>query len=140
LAPGRHMASPRSGGPSLSARLPGLFLPAGCRPPPPRERRIHHQLVQRDRPAVLRGRAPRRFSCVGSMINMMSVDVEDWFQVHNLTRVISYRQWDLLELRVKTNTTRILQLLDKHHTKATFFVLGWLAERLPQLVRDVAGE
>src|SRR6266576_3096275 len=74
------------------------------------------------------------------MINMMSVDVEDWFQVHNLTRVISYRQWDLLELRVKTNTARILHLLDKHHTKATFFVLGWLAERLPQLVRDIARE
>ena len=74
------------------------------------------------------------------MINMMSVDVEDWFQVHNLTQVISYRQWDLLELRVKTNTARILQLLDKHHTKATFFVLGWLAERLPQLVQDIAGE
>ena len=58
------------------------------------------------------------------MINMMSVDVEDWFQVHNLTQVISYRQWDLLELRVKTNTARILHLLDKHHTKATFFKLA----------------
>jgi hypothetical protein len=57
------------------------------------------------------------------MINMMSVDVEDWFQVTTWPRVISYRQWDLLELRVKTNTARILQLLDKHHTKATFFVV-----------------
>lgn len=74
------------------------------------------------------------------MINMMSVDVEDWFQVSNLSEVISYRQWDLLELRVKTNTARVLQLLAKHHTKATFFVLGWLAERLPNLVRDIAGE
>ena len=74
------------------------------------------------------------------VINMMSIDVEDWFQVHNLSKVISYRQWDLLELRVRTNTARILKLLDKHRTKATFFVLGWLAERLPHLVSDIAGE
>ena len=74
------------------------------------------------------------------MINMMTIDVEDWFQVKNLTGVISYQEWDLLELRVKANTARVLQLLDKHHTKATFFVLGWLAERLRDLIWDIARE
>ena len=58
LAPGRNMASPPSKGSTHSARLSGLFLPAGCGVPASRGRRVHHQLDQRDRPTVLRRCAP----------------------------------------------------------------------------------
>ena len=63
--------------------------------------------------------------------NAMSIDLEDWFCVHNLSGVIKRDEWDQCELRVSESANKILNLLDKHHTKATCFVLGWVAERLP---------
>lgn len=71
------------------------------------------------------------------MKNAMSIDLEDWFCVHNLSHVIKPQDWDKCELRVFESTRRILALLDKHRTRATFFVLGWVAQRLPELVRDI---
>lgn len=68
----------------------------------------------------------------------MSVDVEDWFQVENLKPVIPRASWDNRETRVVRNTIRILDLLEEHKAKATFFVLGWVAERQPALVRQIA--
>lgn len=74
------------------------------------------------------------------MINIMSIDLEDWFQVHNLSGVIPYDKWDDCELRIEANTSRVLALLQKHGVTATFFVLGWVAERLPDLIRAIARE
>lgn len=71
------------------------------------------------------------------MINAMSIDLEDWFCVHNLSQVIKKQDWDKCELRVYQSTRRILDLLDKHNTRATFFVLGWVAEQLPELIREI---
>lgn len=71
------------------------------------------------------------------MINALSFDVEDWFQVENLRPAIPRASWDSLERRVETNTRRILDLLRERETKATFFVLGWIAERCPDLVRQI---
>lgn len=104
---------------------------------------------------------------------LLTVDVEDWFQVENLKGAISFESWPAREVRVERNTHRILDLLDsiemketgdriqeavqkignqacgfkmqqatgnmrtKNSPKATFFVLGWLAERLPHLVREI---
>jgi polysaccharide deacetylase family protein (PEP-CTERM system associated) len=68
---------------------------------------------------------------------MMSVDVEDWFCVHNLSRLIPYADWDKCESRVERSTTRLLDLFAKHHVEATFFVLGWVADRFPDLVREI---
>ncbi|HEY0677235.1 MAG TPA: XrtA system polysaccharide deacetylase [Chitinophagaceae bacterium] len=67
-----------------------------------------------------------------------TVDVEDWFCSHNLQQSISYNDWNNLEGRVERNTHRLLKLLDWHHVKATFFVLGWVAEKYPSLVKDIA--
>jgi polysaccharide deacetylase family protein (PEP-CTERM system associated) len=67
----------------------------------------------------------------------MSVDVEDWFCVYNLSRLISYTDWDRCESRVERNTLRLLELFAKHRIEATFFVLGWVAERFPDLVREI---
>jgi len=68
----------------------------------------------------------------------MSVDVEDWFQVENLKPVISRDTWNARESRVVRNTTRILELLQERGARATFFVLGWVAERQPGLIRQIA--
>ncbi|MHC5064191.1 MAG: XrtA system polysaccharide deacetylase [Planctomycetota bacterium] len=68
----------------------------------------------------------------------LSIDVEDYFQVLNLRASVQREDWEKMELRCGDSTRRILDLLDRHSAKATFFFLGWIAERLPDLVRDVA--
>jgi polysaccharide deacetylase family protein (PEP-CTERM system associated) len=71
------------------------------------------------------------------MRNVMSVDVEEWFCVHNMSRLIPYADWDRCESRVERTTQRLLELFRAHDVEATFFVLGWVAERYPDLVRAI---
>ena len=80
---------------------------------------------------------------------LLTIDVEDWFQVENFTQWISSSSWSSHELRVEKNTHLLLDLLDLFSSQrwtdngeqkkvhATFFVLGWIAQRLPHLVRDI---
>src|SRR5262245_6381450 len=68
----------------------------------------------------------------------MSIDVEDWFQVENLRAAISRKSWADRELRVERNTDRLLELLADNGISATFFVLGWVADRCPDLIRRIA--
>lgn len=72
--------------------------------------------------------------------NAMTVDVEDYFQVSAFERYIGRDEWDKLPCRVDTNTQRILDIFDSHGVKATFFMLGWVAERYPSLVRRIVDE
>ena len=74
----------------------------------------------------------------GPIVNAMSVDVEDYFQVSAFDRIVSRASWNELESRVVSNTRRILDLFDRHGVRATFFVLGWVADRSPDLVRQIA--
>ncbi|MBK8816886.1 MAG: DUF3473 domain-containing protein [Methylococcaceae bacterium] len=67
----------------------------------------------------------------------MTVDVEDYFQVLAFEPYIKRQQWEQLPQRVERNTNRILELFDQHGVKATFFTLGWVAERYPALVRNI---
>ncbi|WPC72866.1 XrtA system polysaccharide deacetylase [Vibrio porteresiae] len=70
--------------------------------------------------------------------NAMTVDVEDYFQVAAFEKQIQFADWGKkYEVRVERNTERLLTLFDEHQTKATFFVLGWVAEHCPQLVRRI---
>ena len=71
------------------------------------------------------------------MINAMTVDVEDYFQVSAFERYISRENWDNLPCRVDFNTNRILDLFAKSGVKSTFFTLGWVAERYPNLIRRI---
>jgi polysaccharide deacetylase family protein (PEP-CTERM system associated) len=71
------------------------------------------------------------------MRNALTVDVEDYYQVSAFESVVQFREWERYESRVERNTYRLLELLDTHHTQATFFVLGWIAERHPALIRDI---
>jgi polysaccharide deacetylase family protein (PEP-CTERM system associated) len=68
---------------------------------------------------------------------LITVDVEDWFQVENLRPAFPIEKWDSCELRVERNTHALLNLFDRYHVQATFFVLGWVAERLPGLVAEI---
>jgi polysaccharide deacetylase family protein (PEP-CTERM system associated) len=72
------------------------------------------------------------------IVNAMSVDVEDYFQVSAFDRVVSRAGWDDFESRVVPNTERILELFASEGVRSTFFVLGWVAERFPRLVRQIA--
>ncbi|MFV0624572.1 XrtA system polysaccharide deacetylase [Sphingomonas sp. ac-8] len=72
------------------------------------------------------------------MRNAMSVDVEDWFQVGAFETVIDRDSWPRLESRVEANTDRVLALFAETGTTATFFTLGWVAERAPKLIRRIA--
>ena len=69
--------------------------------------------------------------------NAMTVDLEDWFCVWNLRSVIRSEDWERCELRIEKNTLRLLGLFEKHGVRATFFVLGWVAERVPGLIREI---
>lgn len=72
-----------------------------------------------------------------TVINAMTVDVEDYFQVSAFEKHISRNDWDRMPCRVEFNTNRILQLFEDKGVKATFFTLGWVAERFPQLIRGI---
>ena len=69
--------------------------------------------------------------------NAMTVDVEDYFQVSAFESCIPKADWDRLPCRVESNVDRILQLFADKRTKATFFTLGWVAERYPAMVRRI---
>ena len=72
------------------------------------------------------------------MINALSIDVEEHFQVHAFESLIDRRSWEEQTSRVEDNTRRILRLLGEHDTRATFFILGWVADRHPDLVAEIA--
>jgi polysaccharide deacetylase family protein (PEP-CTERM system associated) len=69
--------------------------------------------------------------------NAMTIDVEDYFQVSAFAPYISPASWDTLPCRVERNMELVFALLDEQNVKATFFMLGWIAERYPQLVHDI---
>ncbi len=71
------------------------------------------------------------------MINAITIDVEDYFQVTAFERNIKPAEWDTFPLRVEGNTMRILDMLDEFALRGTFFVLGWIAERIPSLVTAI---
>ncbi|MDR1384184.1 MAG: DUF3473 domain-containing protein [Planctomycetaceae bacterium] len=71
-------------------------------------------------------------------INAMTIDVEDYYQVAAFEKMISPNEWAQWESRTVANTQKILQILDAHNVKATFFILGYEAEHRPELVREIA--
>jgi len=73
------------------------------------------------------------------IVNALSIDVEDYFQVSAFAPHVSRGHWDAMECRVEQNIERILTLLSDANARATFFTLGWIAERYPDLVRRIAG-
>lgn len=75
---------------------------------------------------------------MAKIVNAMTVDVEDYFHVSAFAGTIDRKSWDRQPCRVEANTARLLDLFDGYDVRATFFVLGWVAERYPSLVREIA--
>ena len=73
-----------------------------------------------------------------NIVNSLTVDVEDFFQVSAFEKSVNRSDWDRFPLRVEKNTRRLLELFDTHSVKATFFVLGWIANKVPNLVLEIA--
>ena len=77
---------------------------------------------------------------MSQLTNVMTVDVEDYFQVSAFERYVGRDSWDDRECRVERNVDRILELFDSHGVKATFFTLGWVTERYPEMIRRIVGQ
>ncbi|MCY2966577.1 MAG: DUF3473 domain-containing protein [Planctomycetota bacterium] len=73
-------------------------------------------------------------------VNAFTVDVEDYFQVSAFARQVHPTSWDGYESRVVANTERILDLLSEFRVRGTFFVLGWVADKFPELVKRIASD
>ena len=67
----------------------------------------------------------------------LTIDIEDYYHVSAFDAVIQRADWDTMQSRVEANTHRLLAILARHAVRATFFVLGWVAERYPELVRTI---
>lgn len=72
--------------------------------------------------------------------NIMTVDVEDYFQVSAFENTILRENWDKMPCRVDQNTHRVLDLFAKYNVKATFFTLAWVGERFPEIIHRIVGE
>ena len=77
---------------------------------------------------------------VAPITNALTIDVEDYFQVSAFAPYIARSEWEQRECRVVRNVSRILDLLAAQDTQATFFTLGWIAERYPDLIRRIVRE
>ena len=75
---------------------------------------------------------------MSGIIDAVSVDVEDYFQVEAFAQRVPRSEWPSFPSRVRQNTERVLRLLERNRCRATFFVLGWVAEREPSLVNEIA--
>ena len=75
-----------------------------------------------------------------AITNALTIDVEDYFQVSAFAPYIRRDEWDTRECRIERNVNRILDMLAARDTKATFFTLGWVADRYPQIVRRIVAE
>ncbi len=73
----------------------------------------------------------------GNISNYLTIDVEDYYHVSAFERVVGHKNWDSYDSRIEVSTKSILDVLDSHEVKATFFVLGWIAEKFPRLVKDI---
>ena len=71
------------------------------------------------------------------IVNALTVDIEDYFQVSAMAPYIPRNRWDQIECRVEQNVDRLLGRFHEHGAHATFFTLGWIAERYPQMVRRI---
>jgi polysaccharide deacetylase family protein (PEP-CTERM system associated) len=74
------------------------------------------------------------------MLNAFTIDLEEYFQVSKFEGVIPRENWDHMPSRVRSNTIRILELLAQYNCRATFFTVGWVAEKYPDLIREIADQ
>lgn len=71
-------------------------------------------------------------------LNYLTIDVEDYYHVSAFEDIVAKTDWDKYPSRVEKNTQNILAIFHKHNVKGTFFILGWVAEKHPQLIKDIS--
>jgi len=76
----------------------------------------------------------------GTIVNALSVDLEDWYHVCGVQKYSAPSQWPAFESRIRKNTEKVLTLLSDFKVKATFFILGYIAEKSPSLVKEIAAQ
>ena len=76
----------------------------------------------------------------GDIVNALSVDLEDWYHVCGVKKYSAPSQWPAFESRIRMNTDKVLILLSDFNVKATFFILGYIAEKSPSLVKEIAAQ
>lgn len=74
------------------------------------------------------------------MVNAFTIDVEDYYHVSAFEQYIPRNKWDCMESRIEVNVDKILKFLSEHDVKATFFTLGWLAQKFPLMIRKIVDE
>jgi polysaccharide deacetylase family protein (PEP-CTERM system associated) len=74
------------------------------------------------------------------MVNALTFDIEDYYQVEAFKPAIPFAEWSQYPSRIVANTQKITDILDEHKVKATFFILGWIAERFPDLVKRLVDD
>lgn len=92
------------------------------------------------RPVIVREGAPKKFALPNSNIrpcHALTVDLEDYFHTEVASQGVSFAEWEHQPSRIEASTHRLLELLENSQTRATFFVLGWVARRYPRLVREI---
>lgn len=92
------------------------------------------------RPIIVRDGSPRRHEfepIVARPCHALTIDLEDYFHTEVASQGVSFSDWEHQPSRIEPCTHRLLDLLDRNHTQATFFVLGWVAKRYPRLIREI---
>ena len=75
-----------------------------------------------------------------SLQNAMTVDVEDYFQVSAFEQIVNRNDWETIPCRIPQNMDKILHMFADRQVKSTFFILGWVAERFPEVVKDIVSQ
>lgn len=70
-------------------------------------------------------------------VNILTVDVEDWFHLCGVDSIVNFTNWERYESRIKNNLITLLDILAKYNVRGTFFILGWVAEKFPELVSEI---
>ena len=70
-------------------------------------------------------------------MNILTFDIEEWFHILDNESTKNVHQWDKYEVRIHENTDRILYFLEKNNLNATFFIVGWIAEKYPEIVKKM---
>lgn len=97
-----------------------------------------HKVVNGPSIIVRQSMAPKRsFDHISRPCHALTIDLEDYFHTEVASQGVSFSDWEHQPSRIEPSTHRLLDLLDRNHTQATFFVLGWVARRYPRLVREI---
>ena len=73
-------------------------------------------------------------------VRILTFDIEEWFHLLDIEPINKIEHWNNYEIRIHRNTERILHLLKESNQKATFFCLGWIAEKYPQIIADISSQ